>query len=157
VLGGSPFEKLVLALCGGFLVGVLWFDLMFDVQALGGAPGPLPEPVLASIAGYYARVTGSPMARLVGAVMLVTVAGTAFQLAAGRIARWLAAVALLSCAVPIGFAQMRVFPNAVRLGTRADPVELQSELARTLAYDHLFCLGLILLFCAVQLLARPRR
>ena len=35
----------------GFLLAVLWFDLMFDVQALR-TPGPeLPEPVLASIAG----------------------------------------------------------------------------------------------------------
>jgi hypothetical protein len=41
----------------GFLLAVLWFDLMFDVQVLRAAPGALPEPVLASIAGYYARVT----------------------------------------------------------------------------------------------------
>ena len=35
----------------GFLLAVLWFDLMFDVQALGG--GVLPEDKLASIADYY--------------------------------------------------------------------------------------------------------
>ena len=37
----------------GFLLAVLWFDLMFDVQAAGHA-ARLPEPVLASIAAYYA-------------------------------------------------------------------------------------------------------
>ena len=43
----------------GFLLAVLWFDLMFDVQALRHRERDLPEAVLASIAGYYARVTGS--------------------------------------------------------------------------------------------------
>ena len=48
----------VLAACGGFLLAVLWFDLMFDVQVLRhGSAAVLPEPVLASIAGYYRRVT----------------------------------------------------------------------------------------------------
>jgi hypothetical protein len=32
----------------GFLLAVLWFDLMFDVQALRHPEGDLPEPVLAS-------------------------------------------------------------------------------------------------------------
>ena len=52
----------------GFLVAVLWFDLMFDVQVLRHRHhGVLPEPVLVSIAGYYRRVTttASPMGRLV--------------------------------------------------------------------------------------------
>ena len=59
----------------GFLIAVLWFDLMFDVQArLPGAA--LPEAVLASISAYYRRVTteASPMGRLVSVAMLVTVA-----------------------------------------------------------------------------------
>src|SRR5437870_11989528 len=70
----------VLALCAGFLLAVLWFDLMFDVQVLGRGRGadPLPEEVLASIAAYYRRVTtqARPMNYLVGVVMLVTAAGT---------------------------------------------------------------------------------
>ena len=40
-----------------FLVAVLWFDLMFDVQAQGSGSGPVDEEALASIARYYARVT----------------------------------------------------------------------------------------------------
>ena len=45
--------------CGGFLLAVLWMDLMFDVQVLRhrGSTAPLPEDVLASIAAYYRRVT----------------------------------------------------------------------------------------------------
>src|SRR5205809_24891 len=77
----------VLALCAGFLLAVLWFDLMFDVQVLGRGRGgdPLPEEVLASIATYYRRVTtqARPMNYLVGVVMLVTAGGTLIGLLRG--------------------------------------------------------------------------
>ena len=59
----------LLAACGGFLLAILWMDLIFDVQVLGHrrADGPLPEPVLASIAAYYKRATtdSAPMSRLI--------------------------------------------------------------------------------------------
>ena len=60
---------------------VLWFDLMFDVQVLRRADGDVPEPVLASIAGYYRRVTteACPMNRLVVVVMLATLLAIALQ------------------------------------------------------------------------------
>ncbi len=53
----------------GFLLAVLWFDLMFDVQTLRHRTGVLPKPVLDSIAGYYGRVTGAarPMNLLIAA------------------------------------------------------------------------------------------
>ena len=41
-----------------FLLAVLWFDLMFVVQALRHRVGDLPEEVLSSTAGYYRQVTG---------------------------------------------------------------------------------------------------
>ena len=41
----------------GFLLAVLWFDLMFDVQTRKHAGNPLPPDVLASISAYY---DGSP-------------------------------------------------------------------------------------------------
>jgi len=60
----------------GFLLAVLWFDLMFDVQALRAGDAVLPEEVLASIAGYYRRVTrqAQRMNKLVAAVMAGTLA-----------------------------------------------------------------------------------
>ncbi|MGH3558472.1 MAG: hypothetical protein ACRDTK_13430, partial [Mycobacterium sp.] len=65
--------------CSGFLLAVLWMDLIFDVQVLAhrNADGDLPESVLASVAGYYRRaVTGSrPMCRLIAVVMAVLLAG----------------------------------------------------------------------------------
>ena len=149
----------VLAACGGFLLAVLWFDLMFDVQVLRhGSAAVLPEPVLASIAGYYRRVTTEafPMDRLVATIMLVTVGGSVYVLARGRGRRWRDRVALLSCAVPVTLAALRVFPNAMRLGTRADSVEIQSRLARAICYDHLVSLAAIGVFLALQLAQEDR-
>src|SRR5260370_41725318 len=54
-----------------FLLAVLWFDLMFDVQTRKRIENPLPPEVLASISAYYRRVTTDayPMNRLVALVM----------------------------------------------------------------------------------------
>jgi len=149
----------VLTLTAGFLLAVLWFDLMFDVQVLGRRPvgEPLAEPVLASIAAYYRHVTTSarPMSYLVGLVMLVTMGGTLIQVFVGRgpVAIRLAALAL--CGVPIVTARARTLPHAVRLGARTDSVEVQSALARAICRDHLAFFPSIAAFAAIQLLARP--
>ena len=143
----------LLSVCGGFLLAVLWFDLMFDVQVLPYANWgePLPEPVLASIAGYYRRVTTDayPMNRAVGAVMLIALAGCVWQLRRAR-RRALGVASLLFVAMPVGLAALRVVPNAVQLGTRADTLARQSELARVICTDHLWCLASIALFTAIQ-------
>src|SRR5438128_8267026 len=119
----------VLVLCAGFLLAVLWFDLMFDVQVLGRGDDPLPEEVLASIAAYYRRVTteARPMNYLVALVMLVTAGGTLIGLLRGVGSPGLHLVSLALCGVPIVGARVRTVPNAVRLGSRADPPEVQSR------------------------------
>jgi hypothetical protein len=146
----------LLAACGGFLVGVLWMDLMFDVQTLAHpAGGPLPDAVLASIAAYYRRVTtdAHPMGLLVGAVMLVTLAGTMHQLLRGRTRLAARVGALLLAGVPIVAALGRVLPNAVALGARTGSLDVQSALARAICRDHLLCLAAMLAFVALQLRA----
>jgi hypothetical protein len=146
----------ILSIGGGFLLAVLWFDLMFDVQALR-APGgaALPEPVLASIAGYYRRVTtdAGAMGRLVGAVMLATIAAALVEGFAGSapLLRRLTSIALL--VAPVALAGARVFPNARRLGARGDDAEEQSRLARAIARDHLACLAAIAAFLVLRLTA----
>lgn len=132
----------------GFLLAVLWFDLMFDIQALREPAPELPEPVLASIAGYYARVTtlARPMNRLVGLVMAGTLVALAVQAP-----RWEAWVCLGLSGTAIALAGAHTVPSAVRLGTRRDPPGLQSRLARAVARDHLVCLALIAAVLAVQL------
>jgi hypothetical protein len=55
---------------GGFLLAVLWFDLMFDVQTRKHGGAQLPADVLASISAYYRRVTtdARPMGQLIALV-----------------------------------------------------------------------------------------
>ena len=145
----------VLIACGGFLLGVLWMDLLFDVQILGG----VPEAAVASIAAYYRHATTEayPMNRLIALVMIVTVAGALYEVVRGRTERGIAMPALLLALVPIGLALARVVPNAVRLGTRADGLAEQIALARKICFDHLVCLALIAAFIVLQIVAVSRR
>jgi hypothetical protein len=98
----------------GFLLAVLWFDLMFDVQVVGQQADTLPEAVLASIAGYYARVTTSarPMNRLITAVMVATLAAIVVEIARGEQHRWVAWASLALALTPIAVAGLRIVPSA---------------------------------------------
>jgi len=146
----------ILVACGGFLIAVLWMDLMFDVQVLRKRDDVLPGPVLDSIAAYYRRVTteASPMGRLVGVVMATGIATAIVQLAIGP-ARWVSALSLLLCAPPVVLAQTRIFPAAARLGTQQDTPETQTRLAREICHNHLICLAAMIALTALQLLSVP--
>lgn len=142
----------VAAAGAGFLVAVLWFDLMFDVQAR--RPGDvLPDPVLASISGYYRRVTtdASPMGRLVSVAMLATVAAIIGGLLRSEGPAWAAWASLAAAAVGMGLALARTVRNAVRLGAAADPAEMRTRLARSILRDHLVSLTAMAAVMALQL------
>ncbi len=126
----------------GFLVAVLWFDLMFDVQVAPHRAGVLPDAVLASIAGYYARVTTAarPMNRLIAAVMLATLAAIVAEIARGHPARWIGIASLALAAPAIVLAGARIVPEAVQLGTRRETQERQSALARSIFHGHVACI-----------------
>ena len=140
---------------GGFLLAVLWFDLMFDVQAAGGTVGELPEPALVSISAYYARVTTSarPMNRLIAATMLATVAAIVVELANGVGPAWAVWGSLAVALAPILLAGTRTVPAAVRLGERRDPPATQSRLARRVLREHVLCLASIAALIVLQLAA----
>lgn len=150
----------ILTLCGGFLLAVLWMDLMFDVQVLrfGNATRELPDDVLSSIAAYYRRVTtlARPMSHLVAVMMFIAVLALAVQVTRASEEHWVGLVSLPFCGGPIVLAGARVFPNAVRLGARAGSALEQSRLARTICRDHLLCLGGMSVFVGLQLLAALR-
>jgi hypothetical protein len=137
----------------GFLLAVLWFDLMFDVQVLSHSERSLPEGVLASVAGYYGRVTTSarPMNRLIAGVMLATLAAIIVQIARGEHPVWAAWASIALASAPILLAGLRTVPSAVRLGGRGDTVERQSELARSICREHLLCFTAIAAVLAIQL------
>jgi ER membrane protein SH3 len=139
----------------GFLLAVLWFDLMFDVQTLGHPEPEMPEQVLASIAGYYRRVTTAarPMNRLVAAVMVATLAAIIVQIARGEQPRLIGWASLALAGAPMLLAGAHTVPSAVQLGTRADTRDRQSMLARSICRDHLLCVASITALLALQLSA----
>src|ERR1700676_220422 len=112
-----------------FLICVLWFDLMFDVQT-GNHPGTaLPTEVLASISSYYRRVTieAWPMNRLIAVVMLLTLLAIIVEIVHNAGHWWVAWISLAAAASAIGLARSRTVPNAMRLGRAADSAEAQSR------------------------------
>jgi hypothetical protein len=137
----------------GFLLAVLWFDLMFDVQVRGRGGGDLPEEVLASSSAYYRRVTTAarPMNRLIAMVMLATLAAIVVQIARGDAPRWVGWASLALAGAAIVLAAARTVPMAVRLGSGADTVPVRSRLARTIYRDHMCCLAAIAALLVIQL------
>ena len=135
----------------GFLLAVLWFDLMFDVQVLRRKePGP---EALASISGYYRRVTieARPMNRLVALVMLATLTALALQVTDDDVPRWVSVPSLALTAAATGLAAAHTFANGVRLGTGGGSQEDSARLARLMLRDHLFCLAAIVTVLALQI------
>ncbi len=139
----------------GFIVAVLWFDLMFDVQVLAHRHGEIPDVVLASIAGYYRRVTTAarPMNRLIAAVMAATLAALVVELVASDTPTAVAVASLVLAAGPITLAAVHTVPSAVRLGSEVDPAPTRSRLARAICRDHLACLAGIVALLGLQLAA----
>jgi hypothetical protein len=137
----------------GFLLAVLWFDLMFDVQAARSKNDDLPRDVVASIASYYRRVTTTarPMNRLVAAVMLTTLAVQIAEIWTSCEPAWAAWASLFLTAVGVGLAAARTVRNAVRLGDGTGGLHAQSELARSILRDHLTCALVIAAALFVQL------
>jgi hypothetical protein len=146
---------LFLTAAGGFLVAVIWMDLMFDVLALRGRGSTMSEADLEIVASYYRRVTttASPMNYLISAVMTGMIVVLVVQLARGDGARAVAASSLGLCAVPITLALVRVFPDAMRLGTRRDSLPEQSRLARSICLAHIGCIAAMLAFLLLRLVS----
>jgi hypothetical protein len=134
-------------------MAVLWMDLIFDTQVLRHRSAELlPEPVIASIAGYYHRATTTsrPMSQLIALVMVILLASLGFRAFRGADAGWLLAVSAVLAGVPIVLAMVRTVPNAVALGNRVGTPAEQSRLARAICRDHLVCLSLVSAFLVLR-------
>ena len=129
----------------GFLLSVLWFDLMFDVQVRGHRDTALPAEVRDSIAAYYRRVTTTarPMNRLIAFMMLVTLVALIGEIVGDDVTTGIAVPSFLLAAIAIGLAAARTVRNAVRLGSQSDDPVVQSALARSIFRDHVVCLVLV--------------
>jgi hypothetical protein len=142
--------RLITAACGGFLLAVLWMDLIFDSQVLRHrGTVELPASVLDSIAGYYHRATTTsrPMIYLIALVMVILLGALAVQWVDSR--SWALAAATVLAGFPILLALVHTVPIAVRLGKRSGtPAEL-SGLARSICRDHLLCLASMSAFLVI--------
>jgi hypothetical protein len=143
----------------GFLLAVLWFDLMHNVQVLRptSTTGDADD-ALRSIARYYRRVTtdARPMNRLVALVMVATLAAIVVEVVTGDVATWAAWTSLVLTAAAVGLAARRTVRNAVALGADVDVdvlTERHRAIARSIGRDHVVCLCAIAAVLAVQLAA----
>jgi hypothetical protein len=138
----------------GFLLAVLWFDLMFDVQVRRHRTGTaLPDDVLDSISAYYRRVTTAarPMNRLIAAVMFATLAAIVVEITGDEVRAWVAWASLALAGTAILLAGARTVPDAVRLGAGTDTTAERTRSARSIYRDHLLCLTAIASVLALQL------
>ena len=137
-----------------FLVAVLWFDLMFDVQTRNHPGDTLPSELLASISAYYRRVTteAHPMSRLIPLVMVLTLLSVIAEIIWREGPVWLGWISLALAVAAIGLAMGRTVRNAVRLGGGRDEPVTQTRLARAIYRDHLFCFAAMITVVALQLI-----
>ncbi len=140
----------------GFLLAVLWFDLMFDVQTRRHCGDPLPPEVLASISAYYRRVTTEayPMNRLIAVVMLLTLAAICAEIVQGENPWWIGWGSIALAGSGFVPTRMRTDPTARRLGRATDSAAEQSRLARAICRDHMFSFARISAVLVLQLIAR---
>jgi hypothetical protein len=138
-----------------FLLAVLWFDLMFDVQTAGTGGSTLPPEILMSISAYYRRVTTAarPMNNIVSLVMLLTLVAIASEVPGKDHSAWICVPSLLLAASAIALALLRTVRNARALGKREGSPQAQSNLARKVFYDHLYCLVAMTAVLTLQLAA----
>jgi hypothetical protein len=142
----------ILTACAGFLLAVLWMDLMFDTQgALRGADPD--ESVVASIAAYYRRATttSQPMGTLIAVVMGVLLVCLGIEAARGGRPNSVIIASAVLAGGPTLLALLRTVPSAVRLGRRSDTPAEQSRLARAIYRDHVVCLAGMALFLLLWL------
>ena len=139
-----------------FLLAVLWFDLMFDVQTRKHVDNPLPPDVLASISAYYRRVTTEayPMNRLVALVMVLTLLAIGAEIVEAADPWWIGWGSMACAGSGFVLTIARTVPNARRLGSGKDSPDMQSTLARTIYRDHLFSFARMSLVLGLQLIAR---
>jgi hypothetical protein len=138
----------VLAAPAGFLLAVLWMDLMFDAQYFTGEPAAAAT----SIAAYYRRVTldAGWMTWLIAAVMFVTMVGTVLQLRRSSAPRWQRIATALLAFGPIALALAVVFPAARELAVATSPAN-QLDLVRLIAWSHVACFAAMGGFLAIQI------
>lgn len=139
-----------LFLCIGFMIAVLYMDLVFDTSALPhrSDKGPLPADVLDPIAMYYRYITRNPY--LLMFVMLTTLVCIVAQIVYQTVPRWAGYSSLFCILFAMVTGTAKVIPTAQRLAAAKDTVEEQTRMVRGMFPAHILLLISILLLAAVQ-------
>jgi hypothetical protein len=130
----------------GFLAGVLWLDLIFDLLVFRNAEAGTRahEDALALVGAYYRHATGGarPMDLLIGVVMILTLVALILQRIGHECPTWVSVASLIAAGGPIGLALTHTVPNAIKLGaTPNDASAERSRLARSVLRDHVLALA----------------
>lgn len=141
----------------GFLSGILWMDLMFDVQMLRSnrSDPHATERSLSVVAAYYRHATSGarPLDLLIAIVMVATLLALVAQLLAAASPRWLSWTSFVTAGGPIALALGHTVPSAIKLGALADDAAApeRARLARVILRDHSIALVGIVGTLIVQL------
>lgn len=139
--------------CVGFMLAILYVDLMFDVMSVPyrRSGTALPKDVLEPITSYYRRVTQNPYVLMF--VMLTTTICLVLQIVYGLTPRWAAYTSLAAMVAAMVAGIAKVIPAARRLASGTDSAEVQTRLVHGVFTAHVLLLGCIIVLAAIQLVA----
>jgi len=142
--------------CIGFMLGILYIDLMFDVMSVPHRRSgtALPKEVLDPITHYYGRVTQNPYVLMF--VMLTATLSLVLQIVYGLAPRWAAYTSLAAMGLAMVAGIVKVIPSARRLASGRDPAEVQTRLIHGVFTAHVLLLACILVLAVIQLVAAGR-
>jgi hypothetical protein len=140
-------------ICIGFMLAVLYIDLMFDVTAVPhrGSNTTLPKEVLDPITLYYGRITQNPYVLMF--VMLTTTVCLVMEIVYSLVPRWAGYSSLVFMVLAMGIGSAKVIPAAQRLASGRDPEELRTRLIHSMFPAHVLLLICIILLAAIQAIA----
>jgi len=141
---------ITLFLCLGFMMAVLYIDLMFDIMA---APyrktnAALPKVVLDSITHYYGRITQNPYVLMF--VMLTALLCIGSEILYDLVPRWAAYSSLGLMLLSMMTGVLKVIPTAQRLGAGTDSEDARTRMVHSMMPFHLILMVNILLLTAIQ-------
>jgi hypothetical protein len=139
-----------LFLCIGFMIAVLYMDLVFDISALPyrNTQANLPKDVLDPIITYYRYITKNPW--LLIFVMLTTATCVVAEIVYEMAPAWVGYASAAMMAIVMLLGVLKVSPAAQRLAARKDTEDRLTGLVHSLFPYHILLLILVLSMAYLQ-------
>ncbi len=139
-----------LFLCIGFMIAILYIDLMFDVSAVPyrRTNAPLPGHVMDMVASYYRNITRNPY--LLMFVMLTATLCIVAEIVYNLVPRWVGYSSLGFMGIGMVGGVVKVIPTAQRLAAGKDPEDTRTRLVHSMFPSHVVLLISILMLALVQ-------